>query len=74
MSHLNYLHGAGISSGAEVDYKELLSGKVHSHIWSGKWEALPTPHIGRLTLTMTNAFFGVTVKALDVTAVADQVG
>ncbi len=75
MSHLNYVHGAGVSSGSDVDYKKFLSSKLHSHRWSGKWEALPAPtsHIGRLTLSMTNVILGVTIKTLNVTAVADQV-
>ncbi len=76
MSHLNYLHTAGISSGSEVDYKELLLGKLHSHEWSGNWEVLPEPssHVGRLTLSMANIILGVKVKALNFNVTADQVG
>ena len=75
MSHLNCVHSAGVSSGADVDYKDALLSKLHTHTWSGQWEVLPAPssHIGRLTLSMTNTIFGIAIKAINVTAVADQV-
>ena len=68
MSHLNQLHDTGVSSGSGVNYKDLLLGKLHSHEWSGNWEALPAPssHIGRMTLSMFNIFFGFSITALNI--------
>ncbi len=73
MSHLTYLLGAGVASGADVNFKELLSGKLHSHKWKAFWEALEAPHVGRLTLTMSNVILGFQVHYLDITSEADQV-
>ena len=75
VAHLDCLHGAGVSSGSGTNYKELISGKLHTHTWTARWEGLPHPstHIGRMTLTMTNIILGLKVKALDITSVADQV-
>ncbi len=75
VAHLTYLHGAGVSSGAGMDYRELLSGKLHTHSWTARWESLPKPstYVGRMTLTMTNSILGVNFKSLDITSIADQV-
>ncbi len=75
VAHLTYLHHAGVSSGSEINYRDLLSAKLHTHNWTACWESLPEPssYIGRMTLTMTNKIFGVSVKSLDITSVADQV-
>ncbi|XP_064395396.1 cholesterol 7-desaturase nvd-like [Halichondria panicea] len=76
VAHLTYLHGAGVSSGAGMDYRELLSGKLHTHSWTARWESLPKPstYVGRMTLTMTNSILGVNFKSLDITSIADQMG
>ena len=76
VAHLACVHTAGVSSGADTDYKDRLPGKLHTHKWSVKWEALPEPHthIGRTTLTLTNVLFGLEVKALTMYVTADQVG
>ena len=75
MAHLNYVHAAGTSSGSDVNYKELLSGKLHSHGWIGKWEALPEPtsYIGRTTLWVSNIILGFKIKSLEQIIIADQV-
>lgn len=75
VAHLNYLHEAGISSGSEVNYKDLLWGKIHTHEWVGKWEGLgpPNNHVGRMTLSMTNKLLGIRIKSLDFKVTADQV-
>ena len=75
IAHLTYLHGTGVSSGSGTDFKDLPSGKLHSHEWSVKWEAQPPPtsHIGRMTLKLTNIVFGMKIKALDFHVTADQV-
>ena len=76
VSHLYYLHTAGVSSGSDVKYKELLAGILHTHEWLAKWEALPEPtsYISRLNLRMTNIIFGFKIKSLDLNVTADQVG
>ena len=75
MAHLNVLHGAGVSSGSELNFKDLILGKLHTHFWSGVWEALPRPssHIGRMTLTMSNFVLGLKLKLFDIKSVAEQV-
>ena len=75
VAHLTYLHGAGVSSGSGMNYRELLSGRLHTHSWTARWESLPEPstYIGRMTLTMTNSILGVNFKSLDITSIADQV-
>ncbi len=75
VAHLTYLHGAGVSSGSGMNYRELLSGKLHTHSWTARWESLPEPstYVGRMTLTMTNSILGVNFKSLDITSIADQV-
>ena len=76
VAHLTYLHSAGVSSGSGVNFKEPLSGKLHTHQWEAKWEALPAPttHIGRMTLKLSNTILGVKFKTLDLNVTADQVG
>lgn len=75
IAHLTYLHGTGVSSGSGTDFKDLLSGKLHSHEWTVKWEPQlpPSGHIGRMTLKLTNIVFGVKIKPLDFYITADQV-
>ena len=75
MAHLTYLHSAGVSSGSGVNFKEPLSGKLHTHQWEAKWEALPAPtsHIGRMTLKLSNTILGLKFKALNLSVTADQV-
>ena len=75
MSHLTFLHSAGVSSGSGVNFKEPLSAKLHTHQWEANWEALPAPttHIGRLTLRLSNTILGLKLKMLDLRVTADQV-
>ena len=75
VAHLTYLHHAGVASGSDMNFRDLLVGKILTHNWTAKWESLPEPlsYIGRMTLTMTNKIFGVPFRALDITSVADQV-
>ena len=75
MSHLNYLHKAGIASGSHVNYKELLSGKIHTHDWTGNWESLPAPntHVGRMTVGVVNRIFGIKISTFGLNVTADQV-
>jgi len=74
--HLNCLHGAGISSGSGVDFKELLSGRLHSHDWRATWEPQPEPdsHIANMKITMKNFFMGWHVNLLDSHLTVNQVG
>ena len=64
-----------MSSGSDINFKKLVSGKLHTHEWTVNWEAQPAPnnHIGRMVLKMTNIIFGVRVHALDFHVIADQV-
>ena len=64
VNHLNFLHKPG-ASGSGID----------SHEWVATWEALPPPdgHISRLKLQVTNKFFGVKMKLLNLQVTGDQV-